>query len=90
MSWYVSASVVDGNTEALREVAENYFSANGNESMKEQAEFAIGVVESAFEAEVVEGLYNVSISGHTDPEQENDRKSLNISFNPSYEPAEVS
>lgn len=85
MSWTASAIVTDADTTALEEViAKNnaLYMPPPNDAMLAQQEFAVSIVQEAFEAEVVEGTYNVSLNGHSNPDQENDRKSLGISFSP--------
>lgn len=52
------------------------------EAPAKQLEFARSVIGSAFSNAVLEGKYSVSLSGHDDPNQENGRKSLSMSFSP--------
>lgn len=86
MSWMANAIVTDGDTDALEGILagnnELYYPPLIPESMIEQQTFALEMVTSAFECGVVEGTYNVSISGHSNPDQENDRKSLAVTFSP--------
>lgn len=86
MSWLANAIVTDGDTTELAAIIEGnnelYYPQPVPPSMLSQQEFALEVVQNAFEVEVVEGTYSVNIGGHTNPDQENDRKSLNISFSP--------
>lgn len=79
MSWSTSQVVVDGDTSKLEEALT---ATQVNESAKAQQVFAIDLIQEAFASGVVDGAYNVSVSGHSDPEQENDRKSFSLSFNP--------
>jgi hypothetical protein len=86
MSWFAAGIVVDGDTSELEKVLE----ANDqhfNDEMREQQQFAMNVVAEAFEALVVEGAYSVSLTGHSNSEQENDRKSLSMTFSPTTLPA---
>lgn len=93
MSWFANALITDNDAvDKLREIVDNN-NANctppPSDSMKEQQEFALNVVAQAFDESVLdEGAYNVSISGHSNPDQENDRKSLGISFSPATTPVE--
>lgn len=86
MSWSTSAIVDDGNTSDLEDAfAANY--SDSNASVQEQFEFVLNTIHEAFDAGVVDGLYSVSCSGHSDPEQENDRKYIALSLNPTSAPA---
>lgn len=53
-----------------------------DEAPKKQADFALKTIGAAFADGVIEGKYSCSISGHDNPEQENDRKSFSMSFSP--------
>lgn len=86
VSWLANAIVTDGDTDELAAVIEGnnklYYPQPVPPSMLEQQEFLLEVVQNAFEVEAVEGTYSVNIGGHSNPDQENDRKSLNVSFSP--------
>lgn len=85
MSWSVSGIVDDGNTEELEQNFNNNHPSS-TDDVREQFNFVLTVVSDAFDEGVVEGYYNVSASGHTDPTTEGDRKSLSLSFTPYVRP----
>lgn len=97
MSWSVYGAVEEGDTHLLEEeyahnkTVNDSFSNNYNFDTDEQFEFCLTVVKEAFESGIVDGAYSVSVSGHSDPNDENDRKSISIAFSPVYgaNPVEV-
>lgn len=88
MSWYVNAVLsgaddIDKLSELINKNNDNYTQQPIPETMVEQQLFTIEMVKSAFESGVLDdGAYSVTVNGHTNPEQEGDRKSLGISFSP--------
>lgn len=52
------------------------------EAPAKQADFAMKLIGEAFAEAVIDGKYSCSISGHDNPEQENDRKSFSFSLSP--------
>jgi hypothetical protein len=47
-----------------------------------QVEFVMSFIGTAFSEGVIDGKYSCSLSGHDDPDQENNRKRLSISLSP--------
>lgn len=86
MSWFASGVVVNGDTTALEDFF-NKVDPEPNESSRDQFNFALEVITNAFDAEIVEGAYSVSCSGHSNPDAENDRKSFSLSFSAITDPA---
>lgn len=79
MSWSFSGVVSDGDTSKIEE----NFAANAvSESAAAQRAFALNMIKEAFDSGVVDGAYSLSVSGHSDPDTEGDRKSFSLSFSP--------
>lgn len=87
MSWSVYAMVEDGDVaELFEKIDANNATAYPqpvNSSVLDQQKFVVDVIQQAFESEVVDGLYSVSVGGHSNPDYPDDRKSLSIVFSPS-------
>lgn len=86
MSWNASG-VIEGEAESLDAVDPSGLTFSPpredlKESAEEQVEFVLDTLSEGFSRGVIDGKYSVSLSGHSDPDQENDRKRLSIALNP--------